>query len=363
MNTQEKADTEVDVEEAPAKTALGEKVAIEKNAPSHRRILMILITFVLFCVAAIALAASLSKRDDNESIVEAQKTMPPTSRPAPISTQAPTDVFIPPRTKKPCPFLSENTSPYNPSHANWSFPIKPGPTENASIVPLGSPMLITPIDKSDWWNIENQQYKAAITSNGNRVIVADEYFQVSGQQQTGAARIYDWNGKEWKETAFLQMDPSPDEFTSFGSMVAMDFSGNIVTVLAHVRDPTLHRFEIVDGLWTEMPHYQVYDMGMSHGLSGDGARVILGNNDLYGTSYLFKWDTTCEAWDLLDNFNRQHLDGCEAGYEAFGERSVMSADGNVVASGDPWGKCFDCKCFDCDPHQNCNYSPYGKLFH
>lgn len=182
-------------------------------------------------------------------------------------------------------------------------------------------------------------FSVAMANNGNRVVVGAPQGTNNGNN-SGYARIYDWNGFSWVQ---VDVDINGNVADKLGTGVSISEDGNYVITGAQdgrssglVRTGYVNVYRYVQGRWTRVGNSITGDavlnenFGVEVDISDNGhvigvADNIYGNNQR-GAVQAFCWNGT--SWQP-----RGSVQTGDFSIEALGSSMALSSDGNILMGG------------------------------
>jgi gliding motility-associated-like protein len=182
----------------------------------------------------------------------------------------------------------------------------------------------------------------SLSNSGNTIIVGSSKNDLGGQN-TGLARVFDWNGINWIQRGSNII--GFEDYDLFGTNVTINYDGNIIVVSAYLNDfngndaGLVRIYEWNGSAWGQKGSDLLGDnpvdwFGKAIDLDSSGNTIVVGaygydfSNIEDGRAKVFEWSGT--AWNLKG----QAINGA-ASQDWFGYSVSISADGNRVAVGAP----------------------------
>ena len=173
------------------------------------------------------------------------------------------------------------------------------------------PTIITPADGAVQ---DNFGYSVSLSWDG-RVAAIGGPIDSASQLYEGSARVFNWNGTSWNQTANPLLAASPHPHASLGTSVALNWSGTTALVGApdygFLGPGAARVFDLVGGSWlqrggviTPIDGAVEDHFGTSVSLSADGLTAVVGAKDDdvsgrtdQGSARVFTWDGV--SWNQL----------------------------------------------------------------
>ncbi|WP_425075741.1 T9SS type A sorting domain-containing protein [Psychroserpens sp. S379A] len=182
-----------------------------------------------------------------------------------------------------------------------------------------------------------------ISNDGNRITVGAPYFDsATNGSDTGALKIFDYDGSQWNLSFEVEGDTSNDVF---GMSVDMSGDGNHVICGAWINEDGTTRvgyakvYAFDNSTWTQVGATLTGDVpsiffGASSAISDDGTRIAIGSwgNDDNGNNSgeVEVFELNANSWQPLG----LALQG-DGGFQRFGWSIDLSGDGSILAVGAP----------------------------
>jgi hypothetical protein len=188
-------------------------------------------------------------------------------------------------------------------------------------------------------------WSVAVSADGNTLAIGAHYDDVGANADQGSAYVYRWNGSAWSYQAKLTAsDGAANDI--FGYSAAISADGNTIVVGAYTDDVgantdqgSAYVFRWNGSIWTQQSHLFASDgaagdeYGVSITASADGNTVAvgafwdtIGANTLQGSAYIYKWNGSSWAQTKLT------VSGGAAN-DQFGRYVSLSSNGNTLAVG------------------------------
>lgn len=180
-----------------------------------------------------------------------------------------------------------------------------------------------------------EQKPAAISANGNVVVLGARYHGSGGNHAVGMARAFEWTGSSWQQRGqSLTGSIAGDQM---GAAVALDSVGDI---LATNIAGSVFVYRYSNGTWNPLGNHVVVSTTHTPEIDLDesGTRLVVSdwantvNGRLEsGTVRVYDYTANSNSWTQIGGA----IDG-EVAYENFGSSVAISGDGSRIIVGTPY---------------------------